>query len=316
MANQQEIEETYDFMDEIFRVSFGEHADLTCAMFNGDFSKTLAQAQRDKHEYILQGIGFKPGFRVLDIGSGFGPMLKAVQEHGGHAIGLTLSRKQAEGCKRAGLEAYVKDWKEVTVDTFGTFDAIVSVGAFEHFCSVEEYLAGKQDATYDRFFRLCHDLLPPGGKLYLQTMMMGKHVPAYQHLSVQAKKGSDEYIAAIAREFFPGSWLPYGEEHILRVSAPYFEQVSHNNGRLDYIHTIEEWSKLWNFTFSNFKYSQARLARLRVVSKLVPRFLTDRSFRLRTEFLRKGYDKECFRREIIDHQRMVFQKKERAEGVN
>ncbi|HLI09180.1 MAG TPA: class I SAM-dependent methyltransferase [Ktedonobacteraceae bacterium] len=77
MANQQEIEETYDFMDEIFRVSFGEHADLTCAMFNGDFSKMLAQAQRDKHEYILQGIGFKPGFRVLDIGSGFGPMLKA-----------------------------------------------------------------------------------------------------------------------------------------------------------------------------------------------------------------------------------------------
>jgi cyclopropane-fatty-acyl-phospholipid synthase len=309
MANQQEIEETYDFMDEIFRASFGEHADLTCAMFNGDFSKTLAQAQRDKHEYILQGIAFKPGFRVLDIGSGFGPMLRAVQEHGGHAIGLTLSRKQAEGCKRAGLEAYVKDWKEVTVDTFGTFDAIVSVGAFEHFCSVEEYLAGKQDAIYDRFFRLCHDLLPTGGRLYLQTMMIGKNAPAYEQISLQAKKGSNEYIAAIAREFFPGSWLPSGEEHILRVSAPYFEQVSHNNGRLDYIHTIEEWSKLWNFTFSNFRYSQARLRRLLVVSKLVPRFLSDKSFRRRTEFLRKGYDRECFRREIIDHQRMVFQKK-------
>jgi cyclopropane-fatty-acyl-phospholipid synthase len=76
MANQEEIEETYDFMDEIFRLSFGEHADLTCAMFNNAFSKTLAQAQRDKHEYILEGIGFKPGFRVLDIGCGFGPMLR------------------------------------------------------------------------------------------------------------------------------------------------------------------------------------------------------------------------------------------------
>ena len=75
-------------MDEIFRLSFGEHADLTCAMFHGDFSKTLAQAQRDKHEYILEGIGFKPGMRVLDIGSGFGPMLKAVQERSGQGIGL------------------------------------------------------------------------------------------------------------------------------------------------------------------------------------------------------------------------------------
>lgn len=309
MANQQEIEEIYDFMDEIFRASFGEHADLTCAMFDGDFSKTLAQAQRDKHAYILAGIGFKPGMRVLDIGSGFGPMLKAVQDRSGQGIGLTLSRKQAEGCKRAGLEAYVKDWKEVTVDTFGTFEGIVSVGAFEHFCSVDEYLAGKQDGIYDHFFRLCHDLLPPGGRLYLQTMMLGRNTPALKNISLQAQKGSNEYIAAIAMEFFPGSWLPSGEEHILRVAAPYFEQISHNNGRLDYIHTIEEWSKLWNFTFSNFKNPHARFARALIMGKLVPRFLMDRDFRRRTEFLRKGYDKECFRREIIDHQRMVFQKK-------
>jgi cyclopropane-fatty-acyl-phospholipid synthase len=140
-------------------------------------------------------------------------------------------------------------------------------------------------------------------------MMLGRNAPALQNISLQAPKGSNEYIAAIAKEFFPGSWLPFGEEHILRVAAPYFEQISHNNGRLDYIHTIEEWSKLWNFTFSNFKNPHARLARSLAVAKLFPRFLMDRDFRRRTEFLRKGYDKECFRREIIDHQRMVFQKK-------
>jgi|SRR5215472_42620 len=309
MANQQEIEEIYNFMDEIFRLSFGQNADLTCAMYNGDYSKTLTQAQRDKHDYILDGIRFKPGSRVLDIGCGFGPVLKVVKERSGLGIGLTLSRKQAEVCRRSGLEVYVKDWKEVTHETFGTFDGIVSVGAFEHFCSVEEYLAGKQDAIYDHFFRLCHELLPPGGRLYLQTMMLGKNAPEYEHISLQAEKASNEYIAAIAKAFFPGSWLPFGEEHILRVAAPYFEQISHNNGRLDYIHTIEEWSKLWNFTFSNFKNPHARFARSLVVAKLIPRFLLDRDFRRRTEFLRKGYDKECFRREIIDHQRMVFQKK-------
>src|SRR5881275_478046 len=93
------------------------------------------------------------------------------------------------------LEAYVKDWKDVSVDTFGRFDGIVSVGAFEHFCSVEEYVAGKQDQIYDHFFRLCHDLLPPGGRLYLQTMMLGRNAPTIQNISLQAQKGSNEYIA-------------------------------------------------------------------------------------------------------------------------
>src|SRR5215472_11703502 len=140
MANQQDIEETYDYMDELFRLTIGE---------NGDFSKSLAQAQNDKHDYILDAIHFKPGSRVLDIGCGWGPMLKAVQERGGHAVGLTLSRKQVEACKRSGLEAHLQDWKDITVETFGTFDGLISVGAFEHFSSKEEYLAGKQDQIYE-----------------------------------------------------------------------------------------------------------------------------------------------------------------------
>ena len=309
MANQQEIEETYDFMDEIVRVSFGEYADVTCALYNGDFSKTLQQAQQDKHEYILKAIHFKAGARVLDIGSGWGPILKTVKERGGHAIGLTLSTKQVEACKRKGLEAYLQDWKDITVDTFGTFDGIVCVGAFEHFCSVEEYLAGKQDQIYEHFFRLCSELLLQGGRLYLQTMMWGKNAPEYRSISLEAEKGSNEYIVAVLGKFFPGSWLPLGEDHILRVARPYFELISDNNGRLDYLETMDQWGRLWNFTFSNFRPPYFSFPKLLAVSKLVPRFFTDKDFRCRMELLRNGYDKEAFRREILDHQRMVLQKK-------
>ena len=46
MATQQEMEATYNYMDEIFRLSLGETGDLTCAMYNGDFSKTLAHKGR------------------------------------------------------------------------------------------------------------------------------------------------------------------------------------------------------------------------------------------------------------------------------
>ena len=310
MANQQEIEETYNYMDEVIRFSFGENADITCALYNGDFSKSLRQAQKDKHDYILDGIHFKPGSRVLDIGCGWGPMLKAVKERGGHAIGLTLATKQVEACTRDGLEAHLMDWKDMSVDTFGTFDGVVSVGAFEHFCSVEEYVAGTQDQVYDHFFHLCHELLPAGGRLYLQTMMWGKNAPPYSSISQEAEKGSNEYIIALLGKFFPGSWLPFGEEHILRVAEPYFELISDNNGRLDYIETMEQWGRLWNFTLSNFKYPNFSFPKMLAVAKLVPRFLTDEDFRSRMELLREGYDKECFKRELLDHQRMIFQKKQ------
>jgi hypothetical protein len=33
-------------------------------------------------------------------------------------------------------------------DTFGRFDAVASLGAFEHFCSVEDYRAGRQERIY------------------------------------------------------------------------------------------------------------------------------------------------------------------------
>jgi cyclopropane-fatty-acyl-phospholipid synthase len=315
VADQRDIEDTYDFMDEVFRVSFGENADLTCALYDGDHSKSLLQAQRDKHEYILTSIQFEPGFRVLDIGCGFGPVLKAVREHGGEGIGLTLSRKQAAACQRTGLEAHVMDWKDLAVDTFGGFDAVVSVGAFEHFCSVDEYLAGRQDAIYESFFRRCHELLPPNGRLYLQTMMLGKNFPGFQKLSLGAERGSSAHILAVAREFFPGSWLPSGEAQILGAANSYFRLVSRKNGRLDYIQTMRDWGKHWNFTLSNLRPPYFTVAKCFAMAKLVPRFATDAGFRRKTEFIRKGYDQECFRRELADHERMVFEKvSPRGEG--
>ena len=309
MANQQDIEETYDYMDELFRLTIGENGDITCALYNGDFSKSLAQAQKDKHDYILDTIHFKADSRVLDIGCGWGPMLKAVKERGGHAIGLTLSRKQAEACQRSGLEAYLQDWKDITVETFGMFDGIISVGAFEHFCSKEEYIAGKQDANYEQFFRLCHELLPAGGRLYLQTMMWGKNAPECSQVSLQAEKGSNEYLVAIIEKFYPGSWLPT-EEQILRVGRPYFELISDNNGRLDYIQTMEQWDRIWNWANAGkFLSSKLSFSKLLAVCKLLPRFLTDKDFRYKMEMFRASYHKECFRREIMDHQRLGFQKR-------
>jgi cyclopropane-fatty-acyl-phospholipid synthase len=298
MATQQQMEATYNYMDEIFRLSLGETGDLTGAMYNGDFSKTLAQAQKDKHDYVLDALNFHPGFRMLDIGCGWGPMLKAAEERRGHGVGLTLSTKQAEACRGNGLEAYVIDWKDISVETFGKFDGVVSIGAFEHFCSVEEYLAGKQERIYQDFFKLCHDLLPQGGRLYLQTMMWGENAPDYKDISLNASKSSNEYILAVLGRFFPGSWLPGGEEQLIRIAEPYLKVVSLNNGRRDYIETLRQWGKIWT----------PSIPKVIAAFKLLPYLVRDRDFRYRLETLRHGYNRECFIREVIDHQRIVFEK--------
>lgn len=72
MATHEQIEATYNYMDDIFRLTFGECADISGAMYNGDFSKTLEEAQREKHEYVMRNLNIGAGSRVLDIGCGWG----------------------------------------------------------------------------------------------------------------------------------------------------------------------------------------------------------------------------------------------------
>jgi cyclopropane-fatty-acyl-phospholipid synthase len=57
-------------------------------------------------------------------------------------------------------------WRATRAETLGQFNGIACVGAFEHFCSEEEYIAGRQEMIYRDFFRLCTDLLPPSGRLF------------------------------------------------------------------------------------------------------------------------------------------------------
>ena len=197
MASQREIQRTYDFMDRIIRLSLGECPDITCALYDGDYSQTLEQAQRAKHAYVLKALNLRPGMRMLDVGSGWGPMLRAARDAGIHAVGITLSPKQSAACRRQGLEAYVKDWKTLSPGELGAFDAVVSIGAFEHFCSPEELVRGEQDAIYRRFFRLCRRLLPARGRLYLQTMVWGRNAVPYEAFSLKAPKDSDEYLLAL-----------------------------------------------------------------------------------------------------------------------
>jgi len=297
MADKQDLDFTYSTIDKIFRLSMGEMGDFSGAMYNGDFSMTLEEAQENKHRYIVENLNITPESRVLDMGCGWGPLVSYISnEVGADCIGLTLSEGQAKACRKNGLNVHIKNCLEVTPDDFGTFDAVASLGAFEHFCSVAEYKAGKQEEVYQKIFQTVYDLLPPGGRLFLQTMVFGKNMIDYEDIDDQAPKGSAAHVLALMEKQFPGSWLPYGSEMVIENAEPQFKLISKNSGRLDYIETIGEWEK---------RYRAFDLEKYAFFLSLIPRYLTDSNIRA---LFSTSPNKICFEREIFEHYRMVFEK--------
>jgi len=313
MVTQKDIIFTYDDLDQLWRLSLGEYADISAAYYNGDFSKSLEQAQRDKHEWILKGTGFKSGYRVLDIGCGWGPMLKAIKDRDGVGVGLSLSPKQVEACRQNGLNVILRDWKELQPGEPGKFEVVISIGSFEHFCSVEEYFEGKRDEIYDCFFRTCHDLLVDDGRLYLQTMTWGKNLPwgdreptieDFKRCSLRASYKSDERILASVRMFFPGSLIPRDRNHIESNAEPYFDLLAASDGRLDYIKTLTEWEKAW--------YAPQRKKILPRIKLRLRHLLSGKAYRAKMRCLKENDIREVFIRDLFGHQRIFFQKKTAA----
>jgi len=113
VADRRDLDFTYSLIDRLFRLSLGEQADFSGAKFDGDFSLTLEQAQRRKHEYVAERIGIGPGRRLVDLGCGWGPLLAFARERGGTGTGVTLSSAQLRACRRHGLDVHLLDARDV-----------------------------------------------------------------------------------------------------------------------------------------------------------------------------------------------------------
>jgi cyclopropane-fatty-acyl-phospholipid synthase len=298
MADRDDLEFTYSLIDRIFRLSLGELADFSGAKYDGDFSLSLEQAQRRKHEYVADQIGIGPGRRVLDLGCGWGPLLAFARSRGGAGVGVTLSSAQAAACRRHGLDVHLRDARHVSREDFGAFDAVASLGAFEHFCSPEEHRAGRQDEIYRDLFARVAGVLPDGARLYLQTMVFGRNMMPLDRIDIDAPRGSDAWYLALMGRQFPGSLLPFGEEQIVRTARPHFRLVASASGRLDYIETIRQWRE-------RFAARSVRKTLLKL--RLLPRWIASSDFRLA---FTSGVSANsvCFERELLDHHRLVFEK--------
>ena len=303
MKTPSSVGDAYDITHNMFLAAIKEPLDITAAFYNGNWRKSLEHAQRDKHSWVLEGIGFEPGDLVLDIGCGWGPMIEAINAAGGRGIGLTVSEKQATYCQEKGLEVYLHDWKETSPRNFGIFNGIVSIGAFEHFCSQEEREQSKQEKIYNSFFKFCYDSVKNHGRLFLQTMTWGNRVPNYpEDFKLNAKKGSDERI--LGTLFALSSWWPpVSKEQIIETARPYFNLVDSNNGREDYIRTFREWHRRLESS-----YPKKLLSNLGILWTYLTKRDLQRAIRAGVSMLRHHYFREAFISNILNHERMFFEK--------
>jgi cyclopropane-fatty-acyl-phospholipid synthase len=138
----------------------GPSLTYSCAVFESTVD-SLERAQENKHELICTKLDLKPGMRLLDVGCGWGGMvLHAVENHDVTAVGVTISQNQADLARKrvaeegltGRIDIRVQDYRDVSD---GPFDAISSIGMFEH--------VGLR--RLEQYFAKMADLLTPGGRI-------------------------------------------------------------------------------------------------------------------------------------------------------
>ncbi|HLV57360.1 MAG TPA: class I SAM-dependent methyltransferase [Natronosporangium sp.] len=247
----------YDVSNRFYEWLLGPSMTYTCALYQTD-SATLEQAQHAKHELVCRKLGLKPGQRLLDVGCGWGGMvMHAARHHRVRALGVTLSRRQAEWAQKAIAESGLSelaevrhlDYRDVPAERF---DAISSIGLTEH-------IGKKQLPDY---FRFLYERLVPGGRLLNHCITRpDNHEPAARRRHF------------INRYIFPDGELE-SVGHLISVMHDTGFEVRHEeNLREHYARTLAAWSANleahWDEAVAEVGLARARTWRLYLVGSRI-----------------------------------------------
>lgn len=221
----QEVRSHYDIGNDFYKLWLDETLSYSCAYFKNP-TDTLAQAQQNKVDYILEKLHLEEGMTLLDIGCGWGFLLiEAAKKYHIKGLGITLSHEQynefqkrieAEGLQDS-LRVECMDYRELP-KSGQQFDRVVSVGMVEH--------VGREN--YQLFNDCVRDVLKPGGLFLLHFIS-----------ALQEHPGD----AWIKKYIFPGGVVPSLREMISAMANDNFHVLDVENLRLHYNKTLRCWRK-------------------------------------------------------------------------
>ncbi|MBO8202785.1 class I SAM-dependent methyltransferase [Streptomyces smyrnaeus] len=239
-ATAEAIRHHYDVSNDFYALWLDSSLTYTCALWAEPGAgqeaapDDLETAQARKLDHLIEGARAAGARRVLDVGCGWGSLLKRLtQVHGvQHAVGLTLSDSQAdlaESTRISGAEIRVENWRDHRPAE--PYDAIISIGAFEHFARTG-LTRGERVAAYREFFERCYEWLPARGRVALQTNIKGNNTVM--------DKATVRELMFIIETIFPESEIPALSE-VVESGEKLFDVVSLRNDPDHYSRTCAEW---------------------------------------------------------------------------
>jgi cyclopropane-fatty-acyl-phospholipid synthase len=218
------ISHHYDVSNRFYEWLLGPTMAYTCAVYPRD-DATLEEAQEEKVDLVCRKLDLQAGQRLLDVGCGWGTMvIHAARYYGVKALGVTLSRQQAEWGQKRIADLGLNDHAEIRHDDYRNvtetgFDAISSIGLTEH-------IGAKNLAGYVRF--LASRLRPKGRFL--------NHCITRPVTSAPPKAGG-----FINRYVFPDGELEAVGTIISAIQDNGFEVRHEENFREHYARTCAAW---------------------------------------------------------------------------
>ena len=205
----------YDLGNDLYQAMLGQRLVYSCGYWA--HADNLDQAQHDKLDLICRKLDLQPGMRVLDIGCGWGEALKfAAEKYGVSGVGVTISQEQAiyarQLCEGLPVDIRLQDYHQLDEP----FDAILSVGMFEH-VGVKNYRS---------YFEVTRRCLRPEGRFLLHSIGTNR-----------SRERTDPWIA---RYIFPNSMLPSAAQISRAMEGLFVLEDWHNFGT-DYDLTLQAW---------------------------------------------------------------------------
>ncbi len=220
------IHHHYDVSNRFYELLLGPSMAYTCAVYP-TLDATLEEAQEEKFDLVCRKLELRPGMRLLDVGCGWGGMVRhAVLHYGVTAIGVTLSKEQASwGAERLAREGLGDrgdirhgDYRDVAE---GGFDAVSSIGLTEHIGV----------ANYPAYFRFLRNKLLVGGRLLNHCITRADN----QHPGIPSRGFINRYV-------FPDGGLTGSGDIVTAMEDQGFEVRHHENLREHYAMTTRDWS--------------------------------------------------------------------------
>ncbi len=232
MSTKADIAVTYDVSNDFFSLWLDRRMIYSCALFEG--TDDLEQAQINKLKWFHDKARVIPQKRVLDIGCGWGGLMEFLTGEMGvkDVTGITLSRAQYSAIKEKAVSGISVEFVSyLDYQPQKKFDALISIGMFEHIATPEQVRGGENIRIYRDYFRRAWEWTTPGAWFGLQSVI-GALLPR--------KREDLRNLGWGTSTIFPGAITPRPEA-ILAAVNPYWEVMELWTRREHYAKTAAAW---------------------------------------------------------------------------